>query len=98
MGNGNKAWRISPSKYVQEAVHNCENYLKERFPADHELIKNVPNPFPLGYKPNMDTSPELLPEEALYFQTLIGDMRWMVDLGRDDLAVRSWQCQGRGIS
>ena len=63
------------------------NYLNEHFPADHELIKNAPNPFPLGYEPAMDTSPELLPEEVSYYQTSIGVMRWMVELGRVDIAV-----------
>ena len=75
MDNGNKAWGISPLKYVQEAVRNCELYLKEHFPADPELIKNAPNPFSLRYKPEIDTPPELSPEEASYFQTLIGVMR-----------------------
>ena len=36
----------------------------------------------------MDTSPELLLEEALYFQTLIGVMRWMVELGSVNIAVK----------
>ena len=87
MDNGNKAWRISPLKYMQEAVHFCENYLKEHFPADHELVKNTPHPFLLGYEPKMDTSPEMSPEEASYFRTPIGVMRWMVELGRVDIAV-----------
>ena len=52
---------------MQEAVRNCENYLKEHFPAHHELVNNAPNPFPLGYDPNMDTSLDLPPEEASYF-------------------------------
>ena len=29
MPNGVLAWGISPSKYVQEAVHNCEIYLED---------------------------------------------------------------------
>ena len=35
----------------------------------------------------MDVSPLLLPDEASYFQTIIGVMRWMVDLGRIYIAV-----------
>ena len=103
MDNGNKARGISPSKYVQEAVRNCENYLKEQFPADHELIKNAPTSCPLGYELDMNTSLELLLEEASCFQTFIGVMRWMVELGRVDIAVEgsqlthSWRCRGRGI-
>ena len=52
------------------------------------LFANAPNPLPLGYEPCMDVSPLLSPGEASYFQTIIGVMRWMVDLGRIDIAVK----------
>ena len=80
-------WSVSPSKYDQEAVRNCQSYLKANFPedSDFDLIKNAPNPFPLGYEPCMDISRMLTPEEASYFQTIIGVMRWMVELGRIDI-------------
>ena len=35
----------------------------------------------------MDVYPLLLPDEASYFQNIIGVMRWMVELGRIDIAV-----------
>ena len=54
---------------------------------DYELITNAPNPFPLGYEPCMGVSPLLSPVEASYFLTIIGVMRWMVELGRIDIAV-----------
>ena len=34
MPNGVYCWGISPSKYVQEAVRNCEIYLKEHYPEE----------------------------------------------------------------
>ena len=40
-------WYISPSKYVQEAVRNFQNHLKENLSDEYELISNAPNPFPL---------------------------------------------------
>ena len=43
--------------------------------------------FLLGYKPCMYVSPLLLPDEASYFQTIIGVMRWMVELGIIYIAV-----------
>ena len=55
-------WYISPSKYVQEYVRNCQKYFKDNFYDDYELITNEPNPFPLGYEPCMDVSPLLLPD------------------------------------
>ena len=41
----------------------------------------------LGYEPCMDVYPLLSPDEASYFQTIIGVMIWMVELGRMDIAV-----------
>ena len=45
----------------------------------------------LGYEPCMDVSPLLSTDEASYFQTSIGVMRWMVELGRMDVAVEVLQ-------
>ena len=80
-------WSVSPSKYVQEAVRNCQSCLKANFPEDSDFarIKNAPNLFPLGYEPCMNISRMLTPEEASYFQTIIGVIRWMVELGRIDI-------------
>ena len=68
-------------------MRNCQNYLKDNLYDDYELIANAPNLFPLGYEPCMDVSPLLSPDEASYFQTIIGVMIWMVELGRIDFAV-----------
>ena len=43
--------------------------------------------FPLGYEPDMYVSHFLSPDKASYYQTIIGVMRWMVKLGRVDIAV-----------
>ena len=84
MPNGVWYYCISPSKYVQETVRNCEIYLKEKFPDEYELTRNAPNPFPMDYEPSMDTSALLEPEQASYYQTITGVMRWMVEIGRID--------------
>jgi hypothetical protein len=81
------AWSISPSKYVQEAVRNCEKHVKENFSTDFQLLKYAPNPFPIGYEPEMDVSRELTSDKASYYQTIIGVMRWMIELGRVDIGV-----------
>ena len=86
MPNGVIAWGISPSKYVQEAVRNCEDYLKKNYSDDCELTKYAPNPFPMEYEPSMDISPLLEAEQASYCQSIIGILRWMVELGRVDIA------------
>ena len=77
-----EAWAISPSKYVQEAVRN----VKEKLAKDgRKLPKRVNAPMPRDYVPELDTSAELSPNEAAYFQSQIGILRWCVEIGRIDI-------------
>ena len=78
LANGTCCWNLSPSKYVQGEVRNCEQALKDTYGGTHKLPKHAPNPFPKGYKPKMDLITLLEPELASYYQSLIGVMRWMV--------------------
>ena len=85
MPNGVMAWSLSPSQYVQEAVKNTEIYVKEKLGERWSLPKMAKNPFPTGYEPPLDVSPELDPELSSYYQSLIGMLRWMVEIGRIDI-------------
>ena len=38
-----------------------------------------------NYRAKIDVSPELNAIDATYYQSLIGDIRWMVELGRVDI-------------
>ena len=40
----------------------------------------------MAYKPETDLTTPLIPEIESYYQSLIGVMRWMVDIGRIDIA------------
>ena len=80
LANGTWCWTLSPSKYVQEAVRNCKQALKDTYGVTHKLPKYAPNPFPMGYKMEMDLTTPLEPELASYYQSLIGVMRWMVEI------------------
>ena len=42
-------------------------------------------PFPIGYGPTEDVTTELEPELDLYYQLVIGVLRWMVELGQIDI-------------
>ncbi len=83
--NGEWAWGLSPSKYVQEAVQNCKKYVEETLPKFYKLTCLAPNPFPTDYRPELDTSPKLPPEHASYYQFIMGIYRWMIELGRVDI-------------
>ena len=72
---------MSSSKYVQEAVGNTEKYLEKNRP-DLKLPKKAATPFPSGYRPEMDFTPELNAEDSSFYQSQIGIARWMVELGR----------------
>ena len=67
--NGVKAWAMSSSQYVQNAVSNVETYLKTK---NLSLPKRANAPFTTGYHPETDVSPELGPIDAAYYQSLIG--------------------------
>ena len=74
---------MSSSKYVQAAVANIRSYLKTK---RGELPKRAATPLPQGYAPVLDTSPELSPEEANYYQSQIGILCWCVKIGQIDIA------------
>ena len=84
--NGKYAWAFSSSQYVQNAVKNIEKYLKEK---GLSLPKNASAPFPNDYRPEIDISPELNPSEAAHYQSIIGILRWIVELGRADITLES---------
>jgi hypothetical protein len=70
MPNGVVAWGMSSSKYVQAAVQNVQEYLKEN--GDRKLNKKASAPFEATYRAEIDESPVLGPEMANYFQSQIG--------------------------
>ena len=46
------------------------------------------NPFKMGYDPELDTSPELDPDAASYYLTIISILGWMIELGRIDIITK----------
>jgi hypothetical protein len=78
------AWALSPSKYVQEAVKNLEEYLAHECNG-RKLGKKRTTPMAASYRPELDVTPELDAERANYFQSQIGVLRWAVELGRIDI-------------
>ncbi len=80
--NGNKAWAFGSSQYVHAAVANVEDHLKQL----NLVLPTCANaPLQTGYRPEMDVTPELAPNDAVHYQSLIGILRWMVELGRVDI-------------
>ena len=80
--NGEKAWAFGSSQYVQSAVKNVYEHLEKQ---GMKLPCKAPNPLTFDYRPEIDVSQELAEDDALYYQTLIGVLRWIVELGRIDI-------------
>ncbi len=66
--NGVKAWAFGSSQYVQSTVRNVYEHLAKQ---GLKLLYKAPNPLSIGYCPEIDVTPELEEEDALYYQTLI---------------------------
>jgi hypothetical protein len=83
MPNGVVDWGVISSNYVQAAVQNVQEYLKDN--GDRKLKKRASSPFEATYRAEIDESPVLGPEMENYFQSQIGILRWCVELGRFDI-------------
>ena len=46
------------------------------------MFMKTENPFKMGYNPELDTSPELDPGAVSYHLTILGVLRWMIELER----------------
>ena len=84
MNNGVTAWEISPSKYVNEAINDCEIQIGESMAEQHGC--QASNSFPTDYDPDLDTTAELDEEQPTYYQSQIVMLCWIVELGRIDIA------------
>jgi hypothetical protein len=82
--NGNRAWAFGSCQYVQSAVRNVEDHLAK---SGEKLPYKAPTPLSSGYRPEIDVSSELGDTEASYFHSLVGVLRWIVELGRVDIDV-----------
>ena len=80
--NGVHAWAFGSSQYVQAAVQNVEKQLREKH---LQLPAKALTPLPTDYRPEVDVSNALDADESAHYQSLIGILRWIVELGRVDI-------------
>jgi hypothetical protein len=74
-----RVWSMNCMQYIKEAIKNVELELSK---SGHTLRGKPNTPMQTGYRPELDVSPVLGPEQANYYQSLIGVLRWAVKLGR----------------
>ena len=85
--NGIWAWSFSSSQYVQSAVKNVEEYVGKSENSHLKILSKAETPLTTSYRPELDVSPELTPRDSVYYQSLIGILRWIVELGRIDICL-----------
>jgi hypothetical protein len=85
--NGVEAWAFSSSQYVRAAVDNIESYVSTKTEDRWKLPNKAETPLRTSYRPELDVTPELKPLDAAYYQSVIGILRWIVELGRVDICL-----------
>ena len=87
LDNGMEAWAASSSQYIQAAVRNVEEYIEKSHHKRWRIPNKVDTPMRSTYRPKLDVSEELSSSNASYYQSLIGILRWIVELGRVDVCL-----------
>ena len=82
--NGAIAWSMSSSKYIQDSISNLQKQMEKK---GLKLRPNTRAPISSKYRPELDISPELKADEASLYMSLIGTLRWIVEMGRVDIMV-----------
>jgi hypothetical protein len=72
-------WAMSSEAYVKQAVLDVELELSS---VDQCLPTRVATPLSQGYRPELEQSRELDLKRGQYYQSLIGELRWICELGR----------------
>ena len=85
--NGVNAWAFSSSQYVQTAVKNEEAYLMSEDSKLWKMPNKADTPLTTTYRPELDISSKLNVADAAYYQSLIGILSWIVELGQVDVCL-----------
>ena len=84
--DGFDGWTMSSKKYIKAAIDNVEEVLAK---TNQRLPTRCGTPLKSGYRPEMDTSPELKQDGLQRYQELIGMLIWAVELGRVDVLLET---------
>ena len=87
LDNGVDASAASSSQYVQAAVRNVEEYIEKSHHKQWKIPNKAETPMRSTYRPELDVSEELSLSDASYYQSLIGILQWIVELGRVDVCL-----------
>ena len=75
---------FSSSQHVQATVKDVEFYCSR---CNLGLPIKAKFPYPSNFRLEADLTPEITPTKVFHFPSLFGVLRWVVELGRLDLAM-----------
>ena len=89
--DGKTVWAMNSRSYLEKAIKNLKQRLKEDgFEFNKKLSdKNYSHQQPFSstsYRPELDVSIECNDQQVTLYQNMIGILRWVVELGRIDIA------------
>lgn len=73
---------MSSKKYCEAAVANVEDTLQKK---GLKLPSKCVTPFTAGYRPEIDVTAELKADGLHWYQEMIGQLRWAIEIGRVDI-------------
>ena len=79
---GDECWAMDSDKYCEAAVKNVEEVLEKK---GLRLPSKCRAPIRSENKPEMDDTAELKADGLQWYQELIGQLRWAIELGRVDI-------------
>ena len=85
--NSVSVWSFSSSQYVQSAIKNVEVYIRRPKNSHLKIPSKAETPLMMSYRPELDVSSEMMPRDSAYYQSLIGILWWIVELGRIDICL-----------
>jgi len=81
-GDDKPKWAIGSQEYVKEAVRIVKSWLDQK---GMFLKTKVSGVLPSGYRPELESTNLLGPDDAHFYMQAIGILRWIVELGRIDI-------------
>ena len=86
LNNVRNAWIFSSSQYVQDAVKNVINTLSQE---GKTLPKRGKSTCTSNYRPEIDTSSDLPPPRADYYQSLVGVLQCITEICGVDITMEA---------
>jgi hypothetical protein len=81
--NNVRCWTVSSQDYVKAAVKNVEEAIKNK--GRRLPTANIDTPMNNNYTPELDATTELEGDDIVFYQELIGVLRWATEIGRVDI-------------